>query len=107
MKNVEDVLRELTARGTLQPEDEEAAVSLAEQARCMIAAYCRIPWQAALPERLFMAWVALCEHLLQGGENRVASLTEGDVSIGFEQVGTGGAIPDAVKVMLAGDRRLF
>lgn len=107
MKTEEELLEQLQVCGILQGEEDGPARWAARQAKSMIFSYCRIPWQASVPERLFPAWAALAGHLLQEGEGRVSSLTEGDVRIDFAAGEDGSAMPAAVKVMLAGDRRLF
>lgn len=102
------LLKALELRGLMCGATQEQALSCAEQARLMLAAYCRLPESAPLPDGLFYGWLTLTAVLIgQMGDNLaggVTAISEGDTSISFAQ--SGGNLPPLCKAVADRFRRL-
>ena len=68
-------------------ENEQQAALMIERARVMVLCYCNIPLNAKMPEGLFEAWEIAAEQLVSGDMGVASAISEGDVSIKFENSG--------------------
>ena len=101
------LLQALALRGLMCDATEQQALCCAEQARLQLAAYCRLPENAPLPDGLFYGWLTLTAVLVgQLGDNLaggVTAISEGDTSVRFAN---GEALPPFCKAVADRFRRL-